>query len=129
MGQFSKDGKYCPNTVESIREACSKPGWDGYDAKIIPEVILDYAEKLQSYDLLPSGFEMFPCADGSIQFEYPDTGDDFDIFEIYNGEFIHSYKDGYRGFYDWDEFLRYISTLMLKLTYIVRGKVSSIDTE
>ena len=122
MGHFNENGKYCPNTVESIREACSKPDWDGYDAKVIPEKVLDYAEKLQSYNLLPEGFEMFPCADGSVQFEYPDKDDDFDIFEIYNGEFIHSYKGGYKGFYDWMDFVNYVSSLKLKMLYIAKGK-------
>ena len=120
MGRFLEDGKYCPNTIEDIRKACSEKDWDGYNAKPIPNAIIEYADKFQKYDLLPDGFEMFPCPDGSIQFEYPDKSDEYDIFEIYNGEFIHSYKGGYKGFYDWNEFLRYVSSLKLKLVYILK---------
>lgn len=121
MGHFNENGKYCPNTVESIREACSKPNWDGYDAKPVPKKILDYARKLQEYDLLPERFEMFPCGDGSVQFEYPDEdAEDFDIFEIHDGRFVHSYKDGYMGFYDWTDFINYVSSLKLKLRYLAK---------
>lgn len=121
MGQFSKDGKYCSNTAGDIRKACSEKGWNGYDAEPIPEKVLEYAEKFQEADVLPEGFEMFPCADGSVQFEYPDEdAEDFDIFEIYDGRFVHSYKDGYRGFYEWMDFLNYAGALKLKLRYLAK---------
>lgn len=121
MGQFGKDGKYRPNTAGDIRKACSEKGWNGYDAEPIPEKVLEYAEKFQEVDVLPEGFEMFPCADGSIQFEYPDDdAEDFDIFEIHNGRFVHSYRDGYRGFYEWTDFLNYAAALKLKLRYLAK---------
>lgn len=117
MGHFLDNGNYEPNTVDSIREACSEPGWDGYDAKPIPETILARAKELQDSECLPNGFEMFPCPDGSVQFEYPEEGENFNIFEIYETEFIHSYRGGYTGFYVWEDFLRYIGTLDLKFCY------------
>ena len=123
MGHFNENGKYCPNTVESIREACGECGWNGYsDSVPVCDAVLEYAERLQESGVLPSRFEMFPCADGSVQFEYPDDREEFDIFEIHRGEFVHSYKDGYRGFYDWADFINYVSSLKLKMLYIAKGK-------
>lgn len=85
--------------------------------KPIPEAVLKNAGFIATADILPEGFEMFPCPDGSVQFEYPDKGENFDIFEIYETEFIHSYRGGYTGFYAWEDFLRYIGTLDLKFCY------------
>lgn len=117
MGHFLDNGDYEPNTVDSIRRACSEPDWDGYGAKPIPEAVLKNAEFIATSNILPEGFEMFPCPDGSVQFEYPDEGEEFNIFEIYETEFIHSYRGGYTGFYAWEDFLRYIGTLDLKFCY------------
>jgi len=121
MGHFNENGKYRPNTAGDIRKACSEKGWNGYDAEPIPEKVLEYAEEFQEYDLLPDGFEMFPAADGSVLFEYPDKGDEFDIFEIHDGRFVHSYKDGYKGFYEWMDFVNYVGSLKLKMVYAAKG--------
>ena len=75
------------NTLESIKKECSEPGWDGYTAEPIKDIIFENAKLVQPF--IPDNFELFPCGDGSVQWENTESEDDDEIIEIYEDEFYH----------------------------------------
>lgn len=75
------------NTLESLKKECSEPGWDGYTAEPIKDIIFENAKLVQPF--IPDNFELFPCGDGSVQWENTESEDDDEIIEIYEDEFYH----------------------------------------
>ena len=75
------------NTLESIKKECSEPGWDGYTAEPIKDIVLENAKLVQPF--IPDDFELFPCGDGSVQWENTESKEDdiFEVVEIYEDEF------------------------------------------
>ncbi len=71
------------NTLESLRIACAEKDWNGYDAEPIPEIVFKRAETIRPY--IPKYFELFPCADGSLQWEWSEhrKNDHWDLIEVY----------------------------------------------
>jgi hypothetical protein len=74
---------HTPNTIESLRKACSEKDWDGYDADPMPEIVFRRAEAIQPY--IPQFFELFPGGDGSLQWEWHEhrKNGHWDIIEVY----------------------------------------------
>lgn len=70
------------NTLEIIKKECSESGWDGYTAEPINDIILENAKIVQPF--IPDDFELFPCGDGSVQWE-----NIYEVIEIYENEFYH----------------------------------------
>ena len=72
-----------PNTIESLRIVCAEKGWDGYDAEPMPEIVFKRAETIRPY--IPKYFELFPGADGSLQWEWNEhrKNGHWDIIEVY----------------------------------------------
>ena len=75
------------NILESLKKECSEPGWDGYTAEPIKDIIFENAKLVQPF--IPDNFELFPCGDGSVQWENTESEDDDEIIEIYEDEFYH----------------------------------------
>lgn len=76
------------NTLESIKKDCSESGWDGYTAEPINDIVLENAKLVQPF--IPDNFELFPCGDGSIQWENTESEKDvYEVVEIYEDEFYH----------------------------------------
>jgi len=69
------------NTLEDIRKACSEKDWNGYDCEPISELLLKRAEELDKLIPKPE-FEVFPCADMSIQWENS-KDKDYIVIEVY----------------------------------------------
>lgn len=67
------------NTIEGLKEVCSKPGWNGYDCNPISDLIFKRAEQLEPY--IPKSYELFPGADNSLQWESPDNNVCIEIYE------------------------------------------------
>lgn len=86
---------HTPNTIESLRIACAEKGWDGYDAEPMPEIVFKRAEAIQPY--IPKHFDLFPGADGSLQWEWHEhrKNGHWDIIEVYslNFYFTDNYVD------------------------------------
>ena len=57
------------NTFDDLRNLTDN--WNDYGARPLVPAYIDYAEDL--YKLLPSGFEIFPLADGGVQIEFEDS--------------------------------------------------------
>ena len=76
------------NTLESLKKECSESGWDGYTAEPIKDIIFENAKLVQPF--IPDKFELFPCGDGSVQWEYTEREYDiYEVIEIYENEFYH----------------------------------------
>lgn len=77
------------NTLESIKKECSDSGWDGYTAEPINDIILENAKLVQPF--ISDNFELFPCGDGSVQWENSERTEDdvLEIIEIYENKFYH----------------------------------------
>lgn len=82
-----------PNTIESLRIACAEKGWDGYDAEPMPEIVFKRAETIQPY--VPKVFDLFPGADGSLQWEWHEFRKNgrWDIIEVYPLHFYFNDND------------------------------------
>ena len=70
------------NTIESLKEACSEPGWDGYDGIPLSEEVIARARAIEPYIPKDEKWELFAGPDGSLQYEDQYDDDKFFI-EVY----------------------------------------------
>ena len=118
------------NILESIKKECSESGWDGYTAQPINDVVLENAKLVQPF--IPDNFELFPCGDGSVQWETDSEDDIFEVIEIYEDVFYHqivkpSTMDDketiVKQFKDINEFVKYLKQMF------VENKIKEIEKD
>lgn len=119
------------NLLESIKKECSESGWDGYTAQPINDVVLENAKLVQPF--IPDNFELFPCGDGSVQWETAESDDGiWEVIEIYENRFYHQIiKPGtlddketiVKEFKDINEFVKYLKQRF------VENKIKEIEKD
>ena len=99
---------HTPNTIESLRIACAEKGWDGYDSEPMPEIVFKRAEIIRPY--IPKIFELFPGADGSLQWEWNEhrTNGHWVIIEVYPLKFYFTNNDEDKEFNTPEEIITYL---------------------
>ena len=114
------------NTLESIKKDCSESGWDGYTAEPINDIILENAKLVQPF--IPDNFELFPCGDGSVQWENSERTEDdvLEIIEIYENKFYHEIVNEetvIKESNDINEFVKYLKQ------WLVENKIKEIEKD
>ena len=114
------------NTLESIKKDCSASGWDGYTAEPIKDIILENAKLVQPF--IPDNFELFPCGDGSVQWENSERTEDdvLEIIEIYEDKFYHEIVNEetiIKESNDINEFVKYLKQ------WLVENKIKEIEKD
>lgn len=114
------------NTLESIKKECSESGWDGYTAEPINDIILENAKIVQPF--IPDDFELFPCGDGSVQWENMESDENviFEAIEIYEDKFYHEIVNEetiIKESNDINEFLKYLKQ------WLVEDKIKEIEKD
>jgi hypothetical protein len=99
---------YKPNTLETLRNDCSKVGWDGYDAPPISKIVFDRAIVIEPY--IPKCFELFPGTDNSLHWEWNEhrKNDVWFIIEIYENRYYFTTREYDREFIDTNEFIEHL---------------------
>lgn len=118
------------NTLESLKKECSESGWDGYTAEPIKDIIFENAKIVQPF--IPDDFELFPCGDGTVQWEKTDEDSVYEVIEIYENRFYHqivkpSTMDDketiVKEFNDINEFVKYLKQRF------VENKIKDIEKD